>query len=333
MDVQQQKLDTEVQDKARLYHLDKQYNFTSSTSVGLAGFREFSKFANDGWIDFQEYRKSCLSQGLRFGVTPEKASENILERFFVQILGWPVSGLSWQVDHADLVLSNNFYKYLIVEVKRPGQLNTPARWRKAIHQARGYASRQGVSKIAVSDGTRMYAADCGEYGLIDRVNTRLDTDAPDLDALWWLSFYGIHQHCANPPPGWELEEILTKNVDTDFDEEYVLTYKGLPSWCFAYVGDIEDTGTWKLPYRLPDGQVDTKRLPKALSALLGTFRGKKVQGIPERALPSVYEALYRGVVAADKVPGLDNPVSPVYWQFAEAIKQIRQSVGNAYAGN
>ena len=73
------------------------------------------------------------------------------------------------------------------------------------------------------------------------------------------------------------------------DEELFKTHHGvkLPYYCFAYVGDLRDKSTWLMPYRNPDGSVDTKRLGHAVNFLLspGGYRGQKAarERIPEAA--------------------------------------------------
>ena len=76
------------------------------------------------------------------------------------MLDWSLEDVNLQIDRADVVLSDNGYKRLVLEVKRPGYLS----WhRRAIHaaldQAVGYAHAQNVAAVAVSDGNMLYAAD------------------------------------------------------------------------------------------------------------------------------------------------------------------------------
>jgi len=67
----------------------------------------------------------------------------------------------------------------------------------------------------------------------------------------------------------------------------------LPASCFGYVGDAAAPATWKLPYRLADGSPDARRLPKAVQCILSNYRGAKVAGVPESAIPEVLERLGR----------------------------------------
>ncbi len=65
------------------------------------------------------------------------------------------------------------------------------------------------------------------------------------------------------------------SVTSTAEIEKLASYQ-LPASCFAYVGDPAHPGTWKLPYRLIDGSIDERRLPKAIQAILSNYRGVKV---------------------------------------------------------
>lgn len=94
----------------------------------------------------------------------------------------------------------------------------------------------------------------------------------------------------------------------------------LPARCFAYVGDGARPSTWKLPYRLADGQVDRHRLPSAIQAVLGTYRGRKVR-IPEPALPEVLTTLGRAAAEIGKLPPRAAHAAPIYRKLAAALEQ------------
>ena len=94
----------------------------------------------------------------------------------------------------------------------------------------------------------------------------------------------------------------------------------LPAQCFAYVGDEARPSTWKLPYRLADGQVDRHRLPIAIQAVLGTYRGQKAH-IPEPALPEVLTTLGRAAVEINKLPPRAANAAPIYRELAAALDQ------------
>lgn len=73
---------------------------------------------------------------------------------------------------------------------------------------------------------------------------------------------------------------------------------GLPSQCFAYVGDANRPSTWKLPNVLEDGSIEVIGLPKAIQAILSNYRGARISSVPEDAIPG---ALRRLAAAAEQV--------------------------------
>jgi hypothetical protein len=94
----------------------------------------------------------------------------------------------------------------------------------------------------------------------------------------------------------------------------------LPAASFAYVGDAANPATWKLPYRRLDGSVDTRRLPLAIEAMLGSYRGRRAN-IPDAAR---HDVLVRLAEAADEVgrmpPKAAHP-RPLYRRLAAALAQ------------
>jgi phytoene/squalene synthetase len=78
----------------------------------------------------------------------------------------------------------------------------------------------------------------------------------------------------------------------------------LPVHCFAYAPDASRPATWKLklPYRLADGSVDGKRLPKAIQAILSSYRGAKAGGIPEADLRAVLRRLASAASHEGRMP-------------------------------
>ena len=104
-------------------------------------------------------------------------------------------------------------------------------------------------------------------------------------------------------------------------ERFHPTYK-LPARCFAYVGAESDPKTWKLPYLLADGRVDLKRLPAAIQAVITSYRGKKVSGIPDDQLANVLVKLGRAAAQAEKMPFQDPRAAAVYRQLQLALEQL-----------
>jgi hypothetical protein len=232
--------------------------------------------------------------------------------------------VNYQVDYADLLLTRLGVKHLLVEVKRPGNLA----WNRhavdaALVQAAGYARKQKVGSIAVSDGHMLYAADVTEAGLRDRVFVSLAADAPHAD-LWWISLNGIYRPRVDlvggpgllpHPPASEPGGAIS------LPDGMVHPKYRIPARCFAYVGDPAQPHTWHLPYQLADGEIDTRRLPKAIDAILSNYRGAHVSAIPERAIPGVLVTLARAAWALGRMPGQVPAPTPAYVAIARALDQ------------
>jgi hypothetical protein len=294
----------------------------------LASYHHCLDRLRTNWPTFVEKRRARLAEEGRHGTVAEKVAENILEDLFTAALDWELSDLDHQVGYADLLLTRLGVKYLLVEVKRPGALAWHRRAvEQALDQARRYAAEQHVSRVAVSDGVMLYAADVAHGGLCDRVFARLDLAEPD-ETLWWLSVHGIYRprdDTAGAAPRLLPEPLASVGEprgESPCDEALLHPKYDIPSRCFAYVGRADAPHTWKLPYLLADGTIDHKRLPKAVQAILSNYRGAKVGGIPEVDIPDVLVRLARAAAAEGKMPGQTGEPAPVYVQLAEALEQV-----------
>ncbi len=287
----------------------------------LASYQRCVERIVAAWPVFQVSRQDRL----RHAAAAEKVSEAILEDLFTQVLDWKKGDLAYQVGYADIVLTQNIAKYLVVEAKRPGALV----WRRhsvalALGQARRYAEEQRVARVAVSDGCLLYAADIENGALQDRLCVRLDQTAPPR-ALWWLSVHGIYR----PREGVD-DRALMEQVPEGSDEPWSAPDAAglrhpkysLPCHCFAYVGDASDPGTWKLPYLEASGAVDVRRLPMAVQAILSNYRGARVGGIPESAMPDVLVRLAQAAGRIGKLPGQGGRSAPIYVQLIAVLKQL-----------
>lgn len=261
---------------------------------------------SESWPAFLQARRQHLLQGQRFGRVPERATEEILRELFTSVLDWPPEHVNWQVQRADIVLTSPGVKWLVVEAKRPGKLT----WNEqAVHaalgQARRYAAEQHVRCVAVSDGDMLYAADVVHGGLRPRLLVSLAGD-PAPEELWWISMHGIYR---DRPDGERngyrplpvTPEPERAGADAPSAEILHPRYQR-PARCFGYVGDASKPTTWKLPYLEPDGSVDVRRLPAAISAVLKSYRGVRVKGIPEAAMPDVLVRLARAAVITQRLP-------------------------------
>ena len=92
----------------------------------------------------------------------------------------------------------------------------------------------------------------------------------------------------------------------------------LPASSFAYVGDPANPATWKLPYRHADGSVDARRLPLAIEAMLGTYRGRKAK-IPEAARHGVLEKLAEAADERGLMPPKAAHPKPLYKKLAASL--------------
>lgn len=291
----------------------------------LASYRNTIQQINSNWPDFRRKRQERLAQQ-KYG-TVEKVAENILEDLLTMVLDWPLQSVNNQVQYADILLSRPGMKYLIIEAKRPGALAwSRSAVEAALSQARRYADEQKVKSIAVSDGVMLYAADIEPGGLKDRVFVNLDSTEPP-ESLWWLSKDGIWRFRDEFEDASLrlLPEVASaepaKNEELVSDDLLHPKYK-IPARCFAYVGNAANPKTWKLPYRLADGTVDTKRLPKAAQSILMNYRGANVSGIGNDDMPGVLLTLARAAASLGKMPHQTGDTSPVYSQLASALEQL-----------
>jgi hypothetical protein len=307
-----------------------------SVVEGLTQYRECVERIRSGWNGFIERRGQRLEPHPNLPGSPsEDAAKAVLHDLFTSVLDWPLSGVCGEVSDADIVLTDHGIRWLIVEAKRPGALAWDRRAaERALDQAARYASKQGVDRVAISDACMLYAADLAEGGMQDRIFVSLFCAQPATD-LWWISVQGIWRPRADRANA-ELALLPDKAVVTppgagERDPGATLfhhRYSKLPACCFAYVGDYSDTHTWKLPYLAADGTVDAKRLPKAIQCLLSSYRGKRVEGIPERAIPSVLRRLARAAEQAGHLPTQASGTASVYRQLAGVLKQFDPQGGD-----
>jgi hypothetical protein len=283
----------------------------------LAGYQRCIERLTGRWPRFSETR----ADRLRHGGETEKVAEAILEDLFTDVLDWSKGDITYQVGFADIVISRNLAKYLVIEVKRPGTL-WPGRQRllDALGQARGYAAEQRVPMIAASDGRFLYAAGIEHGTFEDRV--LVDLACPEApSSLWWLSMHGIYRPFTDTVQWPEFSDAPAHDTSADTNGALLHPKYKLAASCFAYVGDASDPATWKLPYREADGCIDGKRLPKAIQALLSNYRGAKVAGIPEKDIKAVLMVLARAASAEGKMPPRASEAAPVYCELARVLEQ------------
>ncbi len=278
------------------------------------------------WPSFLALRRSRLAETERPGGGAERVAELIVADLFTHALDWGVGDLNHQVGYADLLLTRLGIKYLVVETKRPGALAWhAAAVEAALEQATRYAVAQGVRAVAVCDGHLLYAADLADGGRRDRTLVHLDAPEPP-DALWWLSLHGIYRPVDPPPvPGSLLPRTpVAAGPPGERDGALLHPKYRLPARCFAYVGDPSHPASWHLPYRLADGAVDAKRLPKAIQAILTNYRGATVGSVPERAIPAVLARLAEGARELGHMPDQRHDTAEAYQLLHDALLQIER---------
>ena len=292
----------------------------SNDFASLASYRRCTERICAAWPTF----RAAHADRLRHGGEAEKIAEAIVEDLFTQVLDWDKGDLMYQVGYADIVVSRNLAKYLVIEAKRPGTLLPGRRaLEAAVAQARRYAGEQKIRSVAASDGRFLYAADIADGGLADRVLIDLAAPEPPL-GLWWLSVHGIYRPCDAPAVSVPIVPEAQPCAVAPAGSDGALLhpkYK-LPAECFAYVPDASRPGTWKLPYRLAAGQIDAKRLPKAIQAILSNYRGAKVSGIPEADMPGILTRLAEAADAEGHMPPKAISPAPIYLQLALVLEQL-----------
>jgi hypothetical protein len=283
-----------------------------------ASYRRCIERITQTWETFLATR----TDRLRHGGETEKVAEAIIEDLFTGVLDWSKGDLMYGVGYADIVVSHHLAKYLVIEVKRPGTLFPGRRaLENAVGQARRYADEQKIRSVAATDGRYLYAADVKGGGLIDRVV--VDLSSPDAPVeLWNLSVHGIYRTLSGSVGRVQILPETSESSAEDRVEILLHPKYKLPAPCFAYVPDAGRPATWKLPYRLADGAVDPKRLPKAIQAILGNYRGTRVGGIPETEMQAVLIRLARAAWSEGRMPPQALAPAPAYEQLALVLDQL-----------
>ncbi|MDE3022429.1 MAG: hypothetical protein KGI54_11290 [Pseudomonadota bacterium] len=292
----------------------------------LATYQRIVRRIESNWDPFLRKRNERLTQQERHGVAAEKVAENIIEDLLTMVLDWSLSDLNNQVGFSDILLTNLGIKHLIIEVKRPGSLA----WNRhavetALNQAVRYADEQKVRSVAVSDGIMLYAADIQSGGLQDRIYVPLDSPIPQ-ESLWWISQHAIYRPVESDADArlrLPAETVISNSpVPTEPDEGLLHPKYKIPASCFAYVGNASKTSTWKLPYLLADGSVDTNRLPKAIQCIISNYRGARVSAVDEKAIPDVLVRLAKAAVRTGRMPYQVGDAADVYVELARALEQL-----------
>jgi hypothetical protein len=195
----------------------------------------------------------------------------------------------------------------------------------AFLQAQGYAEELGVTAVAVSDGRQLSAADLVPGGRRSRAEADLSAAEVD-DNLWWLSPDGVYRHpMALEHPGAWMPAPAQEGPEPETAATLLHPKYGLPVTCFAYIGSVTHPHTWHLPYLLLNGDVDHSRLPKAIQAIVTTYRGENLRGIPEEAVPLVLRRLAAAARRSGKMPPECLDPAPVYVELQHVLLQFPAS--------
>ena len=279
----------------------------------LARQRRCMEQVRERWPGFLAARQAQLHSHA-VGQTPsEKVAENILCDLFTRVLDWSTEQVRLQESRVDILLTRLGVKYLIVEAKRPGSLDGPGSIQRALRQAIGYAQELNVPAVAVSDGCVLEAHDVEQPSMTLRPRLLAHlSDAEPPAGLWWLSTRGIYR----------APQIAAGDEQQALAGDDLLHSKyQLPARCFAYVGDPQRPGTWKLPYLRIDGTVDERRLPKAIQSVLRDYRGEQVR-LPEEAVPGVLARLADGAARQGRMPHQDPTPAPIYQALHDTLEQM-----------
>ncbi len=281
--------------------------------TSLSTYQSLVARGQHSWKDFNESRRRQLTKSNPAAVN-ERVSENIVIELLTNVLDWETECIQQQVEYADITLCHMGITRLIIETKRPGLL----KWNKnevekALSQARRYADKQKVKTIAISDGHLLYAADIQHGGLKGRLYVELDSENFP-DELFWLSKHGIYREREGNNTKLNEQDEISLAPDDILHPKYKI-----PARCFAYVGDATDHKTWKLPYLLANGSVDTKRLSGAVRCIVSNYRGTNVKNVPDSAIPSVLKRLGDAAFQAGKMPSQIPKPAATYCQLNDIL--------------
>ncbi len=243
----------------------------------------------DNWIKFQQYREGTKSHAVRGRSLNESDVRAVLERLLTDVLGYEPEQIDREPDFADFLILYRGMKLIVIETKDWGVFDNEKALENALKQAANYADRHKVKRIFVFDGEKVIQALRSELSIKVVANANISGEPPFND-LFYFTQYGLEK---TPQTA-----TLTINYSGESTEEIPYkTHHGirLPYTCFAYIGDLRDKKTWKMPYRNEDGSVDTGRIDKAVNFLLkkSGYRGITAtnESVPETAQPDVARKL------------------------------------------
>lgn len=243
---------------------------------------EATRILRATWSAFQGTRRAIIGQLESGRRLSERDVEQILEALLEGPLGWDLTQVARQQDFADFALIDRGLKLAVIETKGFDAFANQAALDEALIQGARYADRHRTPVIWAFDGCRLVLAsrDQDAEAINVHIETTVDAVEPP-EELFYFTHYGLFRYATavlrSIPYSAAQDDALYKRHHGE-----LLHYS-----CFAYVGDLRDKQTWIMPYRNPDGSVDTKRIGHAVNFLLspGGYRGQKAtrQRIPEAA--------------------------------------------------
>ena len=269
----------------------------------------------ENWPKFKEFRAATYRHLLNGRSLSERDVEAVFESLLADPLGYSPAQIDRQPDFADYVLLSRDLKLAVVEAKGWEAFRTDGNLHGALTQAATYADRHRVKHLFAFDG-EVIALAIREGNNID-VILELKVDAQDPpDDLFFFTEYGLSKVPNEPKYSFCFESCPLPN-ECKKHHGVALHYT-----CFAYIGDLRDKGTWKLPYRNADMSVDTGRIDKAVNYLLspGGYRGATAndRSVPEAASVDVAKKLAR---AYKEISRWDDPKCKPVERLREYLQQ------------
>ena len=209
------------------------------------------------WPQFLEFRNATHRHLVNGRSLSERDVEAVFESLVLGPLGYSPAQLDRQPDFADYVLLARDLKIAIAEIKNWEAFHDKDAQNKALEQAAGYADRHRCKNIMAFDGRTIALAECCKDTINVLFEALVDVQDP-VDELFYFTEYGLSKLPEERVYSFSYTPAPQPN---EFKKHHGID---LHYSCFAYIGDLRDKSTWKMPYRNADGSVDTGRIDKAV---------------------------------------------------------------------
>ncbi|WP_026961026.1 hypothetical protein [Alicyclobacillus herbarius] len=272
---------------------------------------------HDEWPRFHVFWDATKSHVKSGRVLKESDVRAVLERLLSDVLGYEPDQIDREADYADFLILYQGMKLAVVETKDWGAFQSDATLESALRQAANYADRHRAKYLFACDGETLVLAEREDDQIYVKILVPIHDSEP-ADDVFYFTHYGL----SKVPKA--VQRTIEHSVET-IDPKLYKSHHGtkLPYKSFAYIGDLRDKKTWKLPYLLEDGKtVDTGRIDKAVSYIWGQggYRGAKSKGrLPEEALPDVAKKLARAYQQLGRWSKDDKSKAvQMLWQYLES---------------